>query len=298
MNARVEESDLVDRKQIASGGMAKIYALPSYVLPEKPDEPQVYKKYKAKLRPVPLAGLDQLVRARQALPPAQREAFDRSLNWPRRVAVDGGTGAAGVILPLISDGFFHDLDLPSGARERTPAEGQFLQMGLEYCASVHISFATSEQRLMLARSLVYAMGLLHRVDVVYGDLSSRNFLYELTPRPRVLLVDCDAVRVKGGSAALGAQPHTPDWQPPEALLAERRRDGAGFAVQNKATDRYKLGLAILRILTPGAPTVARDPRAARRCMPSRLYRLLERSLSDDPAARPDAKTWFTEWGRG
>ena len=38
-------------------------------------------------------------------------------------------------------------------------------------------------------------------------------------------LDTDAMRVKGTTSSLGAQPHTPDWEPPEALHAKKRGDG-------------------------------------------------------------------------
>lgn len=278
--------------------MAKVFAIPSYFIAEAPGEALVYKRFNKAIRPVPLYGLEALVKVRDSLDPRHREAFDRSLNWPLRAVVDDQPGAAGVILPLLEDGWFVDLRLSSGAIKRKCTEGQFLLMDKEYCTKVGIPFLTSDQRIMICRSLVYAMGLLHRAEVVYGDLSARNFLYRISPRPQVLLVDCDAVRVHGAAAALGAQPHTPEWEPPEALLAKRRRDPGGFGIQNKQTDRYKLGLAILRIMTPGrGSSVNRDPALARGRLPHHLYELLVSGLSDDPSERPEAKTWFKEFAR-
>ena len=133
---------------------------------------------------------------------------------------------------------------------------------------------------------------------MYGDLSARNILFRLSPKPTVILVDCDAVRAHGDAAAFGAQPHSPDWEPPEALLAKRRHDSGGYSIQNKATDRYKLGLAILRILTPGEGCATNlDPQVARSFLPTNLFTLLQRSLSDDPTDRPTAKAWHEELTR-
>lgn len=257
----------------------------------------VFKQYLPKVRPVAVYGLEALVRARNALHPRQREVFDVALNWPRRVVTDDESGAAGVVLPLLDDSFFFELRKPSGAVEKRSAEGQYLQMSRQFCAGANVPFPDLDQRLALCRSLIYAIGLLHRAGVVYGDLSARNFLYTLSPRPRVVLVDCDATRLESERAALGNQPHSPHWQPPEALAAAKRGDKNGFNVQNKQTDRFKLGLAILRILSPGALSHNRDPSVVRGALPPHLYRLLELSLAVDPAQRPEPKTWWDEWNR-
>lgn len=294
----VQVDDLGDRHRIGHGGMAVIHALTSFFLPEAPAVRWVYKEYKAKCRPVPLYGMEALVKLRHAMAEEQRKAVDRSFNWPVRVVVDAQPGAAGVILPLLPDDYFAVLRLSSGATARKPAEGQFLFMDRAYCVRVGIPFPDEDQRRHLCRSLAYAFGLLDRADVVYGDLSARNFLFRLTPRPSVMLVDCDAVRVHGGAAAFGSQPHSPDWEPPEALRAKGRRDSTGYNIQSKETDRYKLGLAILRMLTPGPQcSTTTDAARARSLLPMPLYDLLTRSLSDDPSERPAARTWYDQLTR-
>lgn len=294
----VSESDLGQRTEIGSGGMARVYAVPELILPEAPGRRFVYKKFRAKVRPIPSHGLLTLVRLYDAFEQGQQEAFTRAFNWPVRVVTDSGDGAAGVILPILPDAYFLDLKLSSGTRKRKPAEAQFLFMHRTYCARVGVPFLDEQQRRQICRSLSYALGLLDRADVVYGDLSARNLLFRVSPRPGVMLVDCDAVRPRGGAAAFGHQPHSPDWEPPEALLARRRRDSTGYSIQNKATDRYKLGLAILRILTPGEGcSTNTDPEVARPHLPTHLHELLKRSLSNDPSQRPSAREWYQEFTR-
>jgi protein tyrosine kinase len=294
----IHESDLGDCAEIGSGGMAKVYALKSFYLPEAPSHRWVYKKFRPEFRPIPLYGMNTLVQLLDGLAPQQRQAFDRSFNWPARVVVDDHDGAAGVILPLLPVEYFVDLRKSSGTTKRKAAEMQFLFADRAYCTRVGIAYPDEQQRRALCRSLTYAMGLLDRADVVYGDLSARNVLFRVHPRPAVMLVDCDAVRPKGARSALGAQPHSPDWEPPEAIESRRRRDSTGYTIQSKQTDRYKLGLAILRILTPGPGCSTNiDPVAARPLLPSKLYQLLQQSLSHDPAARPTARTWHEEFTR-
>lgn len=299
MALRIEESELGERKQLAKGGMAYVDDLPDFRIGEHPNLRLVYKKYKRHIRPVPIYGLESLVKMRHDWHPDQREAIDRSFNWMVRVVTDDETGAAGVILPRLDDSYFIDLVNSYGEVKNRPAEGQFLAVSREYCTQKQIAFPNLDQRLRLCHSLVKGMGLLHRAEVVYGDLSLRNFLYRLEPRPSIIYVDTDAMRAKGTTSSLGAQPHTPDWEPPESLHAKRKGDGLGFAMQNYHTDRYKLGLAILRILAADVPRAAekRDPTLVRAHLPGHLYRLLEQSLHAPPGERPPAKTWYEEFRR-
>ena len=97
---------------------------------------------------------------------------------------------------------------------------------------------TPTERLMICRDFAAALHLVHKNDLVVGDLSARNGLYRLDERPSVMLVDCDAIRVRGTMAAM-AQLNSPDWDPPERPLTQ-------------SSDRYKFGLFVLRCLSTGA----------------------------------------------
>jgi hypothetical protein len=295
---RVEESELGERHDLAKGGMAYVYDLSGFRIGEHPGWPLVYKRYKKVIRPVPIFGLESLVKMRDDWHPDQRKAIDRSFNWMVRVVTDDASGASGVILPRLDDSYFVDLRNSYGEFKHRPAEGQFLAAGRDYYQAKQLPHPTFDQRIALCVSLAKGMGLLHRAEVVYGDLSLRNFLYRLEPTPSVMFVDTDAMRPKGATSSFKLQPHTPDWEPPEALHAKKRGDGIGFATQNFHTDRYKLGLAILRILAD-VPRAAekRDPSIVRSLLPAHLYDLLHHSLHAHPADRPTAKTWYEEFHR-
>ncbi len=298
MALRVDESDLGDRQQLAKGGMAFVYDLESFRIGEQPAWPLVYKRYKKPVRPVPVFGLESLVKMRDDWHPDQLKAIDRHFNWMVRVVTDEQQGAAGVILPRLDDSFFINLRNSYGEYKHRPAEGQYLAAGKDYYTEKDLTYPTLDQRIALCMSLVKGMGLLHRAGVVYGDLSLRNFLYRLDPTPAVIYVDTDAMRPKGSTSVFSLQPHTPDWEPPEALAAKRKGDGIGFAVQNFNTDRYKLGLAILRVLAD-VPRAAekRDPSLIKHLLPRHLYELLDHSIHAAPADRPTAKTWHEEFRR-
>lgn len=295
---RVDEADLGDRQQLAKGGMAVVYDLDTYRIGESPHLPMVYKRYKKPVRPVPIFGLESLVKVRNSWHPDQLKAIERHFNWVVRVVTDDQQGAAGVILPRLDGSYFINLRNSYGEYRHRPAEGQFLAAGRDYFADKQLVYPSLDQRVALCRSLIKGMGLLHRAEVVYGDLSLRNFLYRLDPSPAVIYVDTDAMRPNGTTSVFSLQPHTPDWEPPEALRAKKRGDGIGFAVQNFNSDRYKLGLAILRILAD-VPRAAekRDPNLVKPILPPHLFQLLEHSLLGEPADRPTAKTWHEEFRR-
>ena len=142
---------------------------------------------------------------------------------------------------------------------------------------------------MLAQ-LVYAIGRLHKHGWVFGDLSFKNAVFTVDP-PRVMLLDCD------GAADLRdfgrRQSSTPYWDPPECPINPppgqvRRQD-----LQDAVTDAYKLGLAILRCLTPGkgSSTTRSSDRLGHDLDPAGT-RLVARALSADRTARPTAKELY------
>lgn len=124
------------------------------------------------------------------------------------------------------------------------------------------------------------------MDIIYGDVSSLNVIYRLVPEPGVFLIDCDAVRINSNGPVV-PQLHSPDWDPPECLGGPYRN------IQSKTTDRYKLGLFILRCLSPGIDSSQlRDPESAVGALDETGMDLLRRSLSTVPGNRPTATTWY------
>jgi serine/threonine protein kinase len=276
--------------------MAEILDLPDFRIGEQPDWPLVYKRFMKKTRPVPTFGLEALVKLRAGLHPDQRKAMDQQFNWMVRVVTDDQSGAAGILLPRLDPTYFTRKYNSYGEVTEGPCEAQNLTATDDFFRRWRIPNPTLDQRLLICRSLALGLGKLHRAEVIYGDLSLRNFLFRMEPNVSVMFVDTDAVRPKGGSSPLGKQPHTGDWEPPEAIAAQRSGNKVGFAIQNFETDRYKLGLAILRILArvPRAGET-RDPTHVRGLVPSSTYKMLERSLHGRPSERPTAKDWYQEF---
>lgn len=316
-NHTISRAGLATTTLIASGGMARVYRLQNFHLPGETFE-LVYKEFKQKILPVPLHGLLSIVRVRAEMHADQRRQLDNRAVWPLRVVEHNGA-AVGVLMRLIPNEYFQVLRLRRGDSTTKPRELQFLFQEEHYCKRTGVEFATALQRLQLLRDFAYLLALLHRARVVFGDISARNILYRLGPRPSVMIVDCDAVRVAGTAAVFGKQPHSPDWQPPEAVAAQAAisrhlRSSAAdspsiraelstlrhqYAVQSTQTDTYKFALAVIRTLAPGpGNSVRRDPKLADRFLTSDGRRLLRDSLDARPNKRPVMRDWYGALGGG
>ncbi|WP_406074712.1 hypothetical protein [Micromonospora sp. NBC_01638] len=282
----VPAAGLGARDRLNAGANGTIYRLHDYRLTTVPG-PLVFKEYKLRSMSVSLAGLQNLVAVRHRMESQRRAAFDELSVWPVRVVVNDDGTPAGVLMRLIPDDFMQDIALPSGARERIPREVQHLIFDPATARQREIDVPADgdvRSRIAVCAQLAYAVSLLHGADLVYGDLSARNVLYRLRPTPSVLLVDCDAARVRG-TAAVNKQQDTPDWDPPERAT--------GSTPQSQATDRYKLALFILRCLAPGrGRSVRRDWALAAPVLGPSGTALLRAALEGPPGDRPKARQWL------
>lgn len=300
MSFTVPQAELGTLEEIASGKFARVYRIPEYRVEGEPFT-LVLKKYRKSVQ-VPVQSLEQIVAVREQMQPEQRSRLDARTAWPLRV-VEGDGRAAGVLMRLIPDDLFQTVRLRR-SHERRPREVQYALQDKAFCTRTGLSFLTTSQRLGILIDLAYILALLHKANVVYGDISTRNVIYALTPKPRVMLVDCDAVRVKGTAAIFGKQPHSPDWEPPEALLAlsrvatQRTRSQLtlaknAWAVQSRETDVYKFALAVIRVMSPVPKgSIQRTPAKMVVSLPPAVERCLSESLSTNPRARPSMKDWY------
>jgi hypothetical protein len=266
---------------IGRGGQGSVYRMPDLRLPDC-DRPLVYKEYFTGHRPP--FGLSTLAEVRSRMTSTDRNRLDDMSVWPIRVVLDGNE-ACGVLVPLIPDSFFCDLTSPTGRQSRTTCAAQFLFVDPARAVRLGLPKTTFADRIRICRDMAGALALLHRVDLVFGDISSRNALYRLDRAPTVLLVDCDAIRFRG-SAPVVRQLNTPDWDAPEESLTIY-------------SDRYKLGLFILRVLGPGPlASVSRDPTRVATVLDETGMRMLVTALDAEPRGRPSADAWegfFRHW---
>jgi hypothetical protein len=266
--------------QIGQGGQAKVFDLPALTLPDAQGR-LVYKQYRPNA--APLHGMSRVValRTRLAAHPVELARLDAATAWPVRQVVDSSGAVLGLVLPRIPDSYFEDLRLPSGGHEPRQREVQYLIIPPDRALRLNMPTPTPEQRLRICRDFAGALAFLHgELAVTFGDINARNALFRLDAEPTVMLIDCDAVRVRGEMATL-KQLNAPDWDPPE-----------GADVLSQATDLYKLGLFVLRCLTPGlGSSVNRDPAVARGALDNVGLDLLRHALTGPPGGRPSAETW-------
>jgi hypothetical protein len=282
--APVRASTLGARDRLNSGANGTIWALRAFRLPSDPG-PLVFKEYRGDAASESVSGLQSIVLARMRLPAHPRKVFDDLTVWPLRTVVDDGGAPVGVLMYLINDTYMEEFALPSGKRERSPREIQHLIFDPSAARMRGVAVPGDNDpatRLAVCEQMAYAMSIMHGANLIYGDLSARNVLYRLRPTPSILLVDCDAARVRG-SAAVNKQQNSPDWDPPE-----------GRYQQSQATDRYKLALFVLRCLTPGrGSSVNRDPAVADRVLDGTGRHLMRLALTGDPGDRPRAREWLS-----
>ena len=285
----VSRSSLGQLEPIGKGMTAKVYRLPDYRLAGDPLD-LVYKEYKKGVLPGgALAGLLAIVRVRDKMEPAQQGELDKRATWPLRVVEENGV-VKGVLMRLIPGDFFGTRTARDGSSRRQALELQFLLQERAFLRRIGLEFLDARQRLQVLKDFAHVLAMLHKVNIVYGDISLLNAIYRGGSRPGVMLVDCDAVRVAGTSSPFIKQPHSPDFDPPEALANGRHL----WTVQSSRTDVYKFGLVFLRVLSVGVPqtSMLRNAASVSTPLPGELADLLERTLATDPAARPPMREWY------
>jgi len=265
---------------IGSGGQAKVFDLPALSLADVPGR-LVYKKYKP--GKAPAHGARRIVALRRALQsdPAKLARLDAATAWPVRHVIDHGGTTLGLVLPRIPDSFFHYQRLPSGDIKHGPREVQFLFIPPDRALMYGTPTPTPPERLTICRDFAAILAFLHgELRVAFGDINARNAVFRLGTDPTIMLVDCDAVRVVGDMAAI-PQLNAPDWDPPE-----------GPDALGQPTDLYKLGLFVLRCLTPAKnSSINRDPNEARGVLDAAGLALLQAAIRGPADQRPSAEQW-------
>jgi hypothetical protein len=260
--------------RIGAGGQANVYHAPEITLADVPG-PLVFKEYKT--RHVPPHGLRAIVAKRLRMDPATRQRLDQRAAWPVRVVEHEGR-IAGVLLPLIPDSFFHQRVLPSGQLDRELLEVQHLFVDPDRCTRLGMPAPSYQDRVMLCRDFAAVVHLLHRNELVIGDINAKNAVFRLNVRPAIMLVDCDGIRIRG-SMAVVRQLDAPDWDAPEKDVSQ-------------ASDLYKFGLFVIRCLRPAEQaSVNRDPGRLDGLLDAEGRQLVRAALGTSTATRPSAQSW-------
>jgi len=278
----VMKADLGPLTKISEGGYGVVYRVPSYRLPSDPTMPLAYKEFTKDVAEQ-VRTAERSVIFRDLLRPADRLDLDRCTVWPRAMVVDAGA-PAGFVMPVIPSDFFFEMTYaPTGQKTTELRDLKWLNATLKQLAANGLSADVDfVERLALLAQLVYCVARLHKHDWVFGDISFSNAAYAIDP-PRMILLDCDGA-TSVAQAALRPAVSTLSWEPPECDQLN---------VTTKATDVYKLGLAILRCLNPeGAGATIKDPQRLAGQLDAAGVELLKRALSPNPALRPQAKELY------
>jgi uncharacterized protein YegL len=283
---KVHRSALGQLTGLATGGFSQVFRVDEFLLPGDAT-PLAYKRFT--VHHVEQArSAAAVVEFRARLTAAERGMLDRYAAWPRAIVEDSSGVVSGLLMPLIPPEFFSlQHDPATGRLVSTPRDMGWLIATAEQrnAAGLDLPEVKHSERLVLLAQLVFIIGWLHARGWVFGDLSYKNVVFALGP-PRLMLLDCD------GAAALSdftrRQPSTIFWHPPEGELGVGRQE-----LQDTVTDVYKLGLAILRCLTPGKG-------AATTKSVGRLGGLLDedgadlvtRALSADRMSRPTSRELY------
>lgn len=253
--------------------------------------PFVVKQYGRGVR-IDAATRDELVRRVAlvgSLPSASRRALLGDVAFPLAVLVGpsgrGGSPAVrGLVMQDAMPRFQRVLRLPSGRTKTVLLSLEHLALQTDAQVRRRFGFPIDEDaRVQLVHAMAAALARLHDRGLVVADLSARNTLVRRTGSGwDVSFIDADSMVRHGvrGVEAAG----TPNWESPSE------------PARTQEDDRYKLGLAVLRIFVGERhDTSAPPPRVMtpelRPAIPARLRPLLTRALSSSPRVRPAAKTW-------
>ncbi|WP_328645147.1 hypothetical protein OHS58_33515 [Amycolatopsis sp. NBC_00348] len=267
---------------VGRGGEATIYELPGFRLPDV-SGPLVYKEFHAGQVKT---GLAAIVRARLKLDPVRQARLDAIAAWPCRIVGDENQ-ATGLLMPRIPDSFFDRIVLLGSGGTKPSlrlAMNLFIPTGL--ANRIGRPEPTEEQRISICRDFASALSFFHEeLRMVFGDINPQNAAYRIGDEPQVMFIDCDGARALGVVGA-DLQLNAPDWVPPE---------GGRLTL---ASDLYKLGLFVLRCLSPSrGGSILLDPDEVGSGLDTEGRAMLRRAITGAQADRPSARAWFVHLSR-
>lgn len=262
MTSDVELADLAAAEKIADGGHGSVFRLsrPAGVL---------LKLYHGGV--AVLAGeLARLIDLRARAP----DLAGAPSAWPTGRVFERGR-CVGLLMPAAPDRFTTRL----AGRSRL-LELQFL-LYPKRAMWADLKLPTDDERRALAIGYARLFEVLHRNDIVVGDVSMRNLLWTLEGGLGVYAIDCDGFRLAGRPPAVRPS-DTAGWVDPACPRAV-----------TLDTDRYKLALLIVRLLLGNHTVTPADVCAKpllRAVFGGGLNSLV--TLAARPGNRPAATAWL------
>lgn len=260
-------------RQLGHGGQAAVYEVLG-------DERMVYKKYFVPRRDI--AAVRDVI---ESGPRVRKRLAGRGVDlmWPARIIERDGV-VQGIVMPRVPERY--------SVNFAGPARGGRLLLTLDHAvprpsAVYRVADVSDEDRLAIVVLVAHFLEALHHEDLVYGDLSWRNFLFSLSPSCGVLALDLDGVS-RIGTRAVSA--HTPDWTDPHST--------SSGLVDSFDLDRYKFALLAHRMLLaksldarlPGV--VGDEPIVGLSPTGGRAVRWLLGRASGGAGSRPQIAEWI------
>jgi DNA-binding helix-hairpin-helix protein with protein kinase domain len=275
--ADIDEAALQRGVELGSGAQGWVYRVHGQ------PEPSAFKKYKNPRMAEP-AALKTLTDLPGQLRPSERDRLHQQTAWPLARVYDKGQ-LSGFLMREIPGQFM----APNSAGAMKKRELQYLLYPRAplWGDIVPADGVSTQTRVDVAREFTALVTLLHTRTLVIGDVSMLNLLWTGTGGQPVtiFLIDCDGIR-KLGQAPVMKQVETPDWLDPHLPPTGLDLD----------TDRYKLALAVGRILSSQAKLEpAKDPLALPSDLPDRMAGRIEalwKQAAGPYGRRPDANQWL------
>lgn len=230
------------------------------------------------------SALEELMNLLQQMTPDERNWLADRTTWPQTLVIDGNK-MKGFLMPLIGQQYFKKYGIRANPKT-VACEWNYLSMREKYATNKNIYSevprVTPMGALAAVVDLCKTMAILHKYDIVIGDISGRNLLWTDSPTLRVMVIDCDSFHPEG---KVGVSPpkQSPDWEDP-ALATP---------LTTMQSDIYKLGLAAYRAIwaaTTDRPLAGNKPiPSVADGVPEVVRSLIERSVGT--GSRPTAQEW-------
>jgi hypothetical protein len=247
MVPQVELNSLSISDKLGDGGEGEVFRVSNH-------SGQVLKLFKDAVRhELNETGLIDTVGLLSSMDAADRKFIESRSVWPSTVVRDNGV-FVGFLMPILPQNYF----VKHGQRGN-PVDGMNdwnkLTFRKEWCQNPNLESSSpslwyptgksqdnlndveKEKQLTLLRLLHDAariFDVLHRYDIVVGDVSGRNILWSGNVGDTAMLIDCDGCRLENSVGVTRAK-QSPEWFDPSLS-----------GPTNIQSDLYKLAVAIYR----------------------------------------------------
>jgi hypothetical protein len=191
--------------ELGDGKQGTVYAL-------QRDPSQAFKRYKnaTNLDEITLSALvDWLA----GLTPTERTLLQDTTAWPRAL-IREGQRVVGIVMARAPARFAYVC--PDGTSAPTTL-AHAISPDRSHVRQ-YLPIPSQIERLLLAYNLCRLLAILERDGLLFIDLSSKNILWSLNPKPEIFLLDCDSVSLVSVSLVRRPNPartvRTPNWYDP------------------------------------------------------------------------------------